>query len=300
MENGIPSIRRNARNVDFLLKKESEYYQFYNYMEKYVLNGKETFDSKKELIEYAREKGISVESVKRIILDCGSNEDGMVIYPSTDETDITDEAKKDVACRDNTMWYKRSAELESEATSRIIRLFMDDAEKIKTEAPRKLMAQVCSIIRDTYVVAEGEGEADEHQILFHTKEYLDKMIQALNTIEDPFAVPITGNTLDSCIENLSRIRDLSKAESFGSDIVQRLDFFINKLHKASYQYNSNLFKELLIRMGVTVLITCVFLGLLLLLDVDIFNDIPLLVFFIICFFCMSFGELFKDFGSFNK
>ena len=96
MENGILSIRRNARNVDFLLKKESEYYQFYNYMEKYVLNGKETFDSKKELIEYAREKGISVESVKRIILDCGSNEDGIAIYPSADATDITDDVKKEV------------------------------------------------------------------------------------------------------------------------------------------------------------------------------------------------------------
>ena len=265
-------------------------------MEKYVLNGIRDFHSKKELIEYVREKGISVESVKRIILDCGSNEDGVVIYPSTDETDITDEAKKDVACCDNTMWYKRSAELESEATSRIIRLFMDDAEKIKTEAPRKLMAQVCSIIRDTYVVAEGDGEADEHQILFHTKEYLDKMIQALNTIEDPFAVPITGNTLDSCIENLSRIRDLSKAESFGSDIVQRLDFFINKLHKASYQYNSNKFKELLIRVGLAVLIACVFIGLLILAGVDILNDTFLLVLTIIA----GFGTAFQDFGYFNK
>lgn len=66
-------------------------------MEKYVLNGTESFDSKKELIDYARENGISVESVKRIILDCGSNEDGIAIYPSADETETkTTTTKPDV------------------------------------------------------------------------------------------------------------------------------------------------------------------------------------------------------------
>ena len=97
MENGILSIRRNARNVDSLLKKESEYYQFCNYMEKYVLNGTETFGSKKELIDYIYGNDIVVESAKLIILDSCSKEGNVDTYPSAAEgTDITDEVKKGV------------------------------------------------------------------------------------------------------------------------------------------------------------------------------------------------------------
>lgn len=65
-------------------------------MEKYVLNGTESFDSKKELIDYVYGNDIVVESAKRSILDCGSMEGNVAIYPSAEETDITDEVKKEV------------------------------------------------------------------------------------------------------------------------------------------------------------------------------------------------------------
>ena len=66
-------------------------------MEKYVLNGTETFDSKKELVDYVYGNDIVVESAKRIILDSGFKEGNVAIYPSAEETDITNEVKKEVA-----------------------------------------------------------------------------------------------------------------------------------------------------------------------------------------------------------
>ena len=66
-------------------------------MEKYVLNGTETFGSKKELIDYIYGNDIVVESAKLIILDSCSKEGNVDTYPSAAEgTDITDEVKKGV------------------------------------------------------------------------------------------------------------------------------------------------------------------------------------------------------------
>ena len=48
-------------------------------MEKYVLNGTETFDSKKELVDYVYGNDIVVESAKRIILDSGFKEGNVAI-----------------------------------------------------------------------------------------------------------------------------------------------------------------------------------------------------------------------------
>lgn len=62
-----------------------------------MLNGTETFGSKKELIDYIYGNDIVVESAKLIILDSCSKEGNVDTYPSAAEgTDITDEVKKGV------------------------------------------------------------------------------------------------------------------------------------------------------------------------------------------------------------
>lgn len=137
--------------------------------------------------------------------------------------------------RTNLSYYARSSRLEDSAAQNIFNLF----DALWEDTSKKSSRQITALVLDTMAAAciTSDRETSDHQILYHSNQYFDKMSHLLKS-DAPLSVAITGNDLSSIISNLQSIQHEAEKEPYGKEISGRISLFINKLLAIAQQYQS--------------------------------------------------------------
>lgn len=126
--------------------------------------------------------------------------------------------------------YIRSTAMEDEAINRIADLFSTQWETISQKSPREITALVLETIAAACLTQEKKQDTPESLKLLHANQFFMSTSSLLRS-QSPLGFAITGISFNDTLENLRRIRKQAEKEENGSEIRQRLNFFINRLQE---------------------------------------------------------------------
>lgn len=124
--------------------------------------------------------------------------------------------------------FVRSIDMENEAINRIAELFDTQWETTSQKTPREITALVLETIAAACLLQEKKEDTPESLRLLHANQFFSSTCSLLRS-SSPISITITGTTFDETLHNLRRIRTLAEKEEYGSEIIDRLNFFINSL-----------------------------------------------------------------------
>ena len=124
--------------------------------------------------------------------------------------------------------YRRSQAMEEAAVKGIIDLFTKQRFSTSQKNTNEIMSLVLMQIIGSCITKPGESNTKESLSLQHANEYLESLRKKLISGRN-INMPLTGNTLEDIINNLSIISNTAKQEENARDIQNRLHLFINKL-----------------------------------------------------------------------